>query len=304
MRNRAHPGQLTPLDTRTDGTYSIAGTAERSANSCVTSWAAKVVRRNVSPSAARRVVVTGAGAPARRSMSSASASGVNNRYSLRSSGESNDWKKKRSPRKPGANASEAAFDSSVSHSTQSPTARSGAEIASLPAISSGSRVVPSFLCVRSMRISPPDGTVTSPQRSMPSLVSTATMLWVRISSAPSLNTPCTVRSRIITAGAAYRRPEARILADHLLAVDAQLVERQRQPDRARGPAHVGEIRPAHHCGGQRAPRGGQVPGRDVGVGQPHAQLRVRRIVGHQPAELGTRPREVPLGEQHAREIGA
>ena len=77
-----------------------------------------------------------------------------------------------------------------------------------------------------------------------------------------------------------------------------------QADRARGPAHVAEIRPARQRRGQRAPRRRDVAGRDLGVGQAHAQLRVGRILGDQPAELGARAREVALREQHARQVGA
>ena len=73
---------------------------------------------------------------------------------------------------------------------------------SLPAISSGSRTRPSALWVRRARISALPGTSTSPQRAMPSLVFTLTMLWVRITWVPSSSTRVTVRSSTSTAGAA------------------------------------------------------------------------------------------------------
>jgi len=72
---------------------------------------------------------------------------------------------------------------------------------SLPAISSGSRVEPSRLCVRSVRISAPAGTAISPQRSIACLLSRRTIWWVSIIVAPLGNTRMTARSSTITAGA-------------------------------------------------------------------------------------------------------
>ncbi len=88
VRYRAQPPQLTPLDARTDGTYSTAGTAERSAKSCGTPVATKVITRVPSGpalSAAR-------GAPARTSSATGRPAGAISVSSLRAIGASNDWK--------------------------------------------------------------------------------------------------------------------------------------------------------------------------------------------------------------------
>ena len=77
-----------------------------------------------------------------------------------------------------------------------------AEIVSLPVISSGSRVVPSGLCVRSVSTSAPGGISTSAQWSMASLLCTRTISCVSVICAPSGNTRSTVRSSTTTAGAA------------------------------------------------------------------------------------------------------
>ena len=91
----------------------MAGTAERSAKSC-----GDVRRREAGDPASRRAPsrVSASGAPARASKAIGSPAGVTSRSSLRSIGASNDWKKKRSTRKPGANASDGACVSSSSHS--------------------------------------------------------------------------------------------------------------------------------------------------------------------------------------------
>ena len=80
-------------------------------------------------------------------------------------------------------------------------ATSAAEIASLPAISSGSRVEPSRLCVRRVRISPPGGIAISAHLSTASLLSTRTIWWVSVITVPLVKIRITARSSTITAGA-------------------------------------------------------------------------------------------------------
>ena len=151
------------------------------------------------PSTATRVC--GRGAPARASSSMSSPTGETSRSSLRAIGASNDWKKKRSTRNPGANAADGARVSRYSHSMKSPIATSAAEIVSLPAISSGSRVDPSRLCVRTLRISAPAGIAISAHLSTASLLSTRTIWCVSVVTVPPGKIRITARSSTMTAGA-------------------------------------------------------------------------------------------------------
>ena len=62
-------------------------------------------------------------------------------------------------------------------------------------------MVPSVLRVRKASTSAPDGTETSAARSMPSLLNTWVMVWVRLARPPSGKIRSTARSNTTTAGA-------------------------------------------------------------------------------------------------------
>ena len=111
----------------------------------------------------------------------------------------------------------------------------------MPAISSGSRVEPSRLCVRRVRISAPGGTAISAHLSTASLLSTRDDLVGQRHHRAAREHPHhgAIQHHDGRRGVAPRRRLEG--ADHRAPVDAKLVERQRHAERARRALHLGDV---------------------------------------------------------------
>ena len=191
--------QSTPRDARTDGTYSIAGTAARSANSCghvrrLEAGDARAVDRHAGSAAAgapaRRVELDRHRRPARPARARCAPA------ARRTTGRRNDRRGTRARTRPTARASPGTPTRRSRRSRRRPP-RSSPCRRSPRARASSRRAC---ACAR-VRISAPAGTAISAQRRSASLLSTRTIWCVSVITAPLGKIRITARSSTMTAGA-------------------------------------------------------------------------------------------------------